>query len=78
MNQSGCSMEAKCENIYHNWMIKYVLQDRPIQVNAHSYRSGGVSSAAFSADASAMFTAGYDGTIACFRWKYVQVSSVLF
>ncbi len=40
-----------------------------MEVTAHDYRVGGVSSIAFCADGSALVTCGRDGVLACHKWK---------
>ncbi|ELU02415.1 hypothetical protein CAPTEDRAFT_160880 [Capitella teleta] len=44
--------------------------DRPISINTHNFRCGGVQDIAFSADSQKIFTTGLDGTLACYTWNY--------
>ncbi|KAK2163683.1 hypothetical protein LSH36_75g07025 [Paralvinella palmiformis] len=44
--------------------------DRPIDVSAHDFHSGGVKFFSFSADSSKMLTTGFDGTMCCYKWNF--------
>lgn len=43
--------------------------DRTLTISPHDYKIGGVRFMAFSDDCQSIFTAGFDGTLCCYRWN---------
>ncbi|XP_013386289.1 cilia- and flagella-associated protein 43 isoform X2 [Lingula anatina] len=46
--------------------------DHPLQLSPHDYRHGGVRHMTFSGDSQMLYTVGYDGIMACYKWRLTQ------
>ncbi|XP_064629915.1 cilia- and flagella-associated protein 43-like isoform X2 [Lineus longissimus] len=46
--------------------------ERTVDINPHSYTTGGVHSIKFSFDALHVVTTGFDGTLACYKWEFTS------